>query len=58
MVSGHIYFVPVTAKIVGRYPGSDTPTARRYLKRDLGNTERSLCDVIQLQCVNILLPFV
>jgi len=34
---------------------ADMPVASTNLKRNLGNTEDSLCDWIQLQGVNILL---
>ena len=39
-----------------RYFASDMPVASTNLKRDLGNTEDSLCNWIQLSGVNFL-PF-
>jgi hypothetical protein len=55
MVSGRTCFVPSGAKCSSITSVVDTPVASTNLKRNLGNTEGSLRDWIQLQGVNVLL---
>jgi hypothetical protein len=52
--SGRICFVPAGAKQSGVTSASDTLIVSTNLKRDFGNTERSLRDVVQLEGVNAL----
>ena len=52
---GHTCFVPSRAKPTSVISASDIPVASTNLKRDLGNTEDSLCNWVQLSGVNILL---
>ena len=55
MASGRIYFVPSIAKHLSVSPVSDTLAAGMNLKRNTSKTEDSLCDRVQLECVNFLL---
>ena len=52
---GWVCSVPVWAKQSGISSASDISPVRTNLKRDLGNTECGLCNVIQLRCVKVLL---
>jgi len=52
--SGRIWFVPAGAKQSGITSASDTLIVSTNLKRDFGNTERSLRDVVHLESVNAL----
>ena len=55
MASGHICFVPSGAKQASVSSVPDTPAAGTDLKRDVGESENSLCDRIQLEDVNLSL---
>jgi len=52
--SGRICFVPAGAKQSGVTSTSDTLIVSTNLKRDFGNTKRSLRDVVHLGGVNAL----
>jgi len=52
--SGRIWFVPAGAKQSGVTTASDALIVSTNLKRDFGNTERSLRDAVQLGGVNAL----
>jgi len=52
--SGRICFVPAGAKQSDVTSAPDSPVVSTNLKRDLGNTERSLRDVVHLEGVNAL----
>ena len=51
MASGRTCFVPATATIGGCHLYFGSARAETNLKCDMGNTESSLCNLIQLQCV-------
>ena len=55
MVSGRIHFVSSRAEWSNVTTAADTPVASTNLQCNLGNTEYSLRDWIQLQGVNVLL---
>jgi len=57
MVAGHVCFVLVRAKRSSITSASYSPVAGTNLKRDAGNTEKSLCNRIHLQGVSVLLVF-
>jgi len=52
--SGRIYFVPARAKQSGVTSTSDRRIVSTNPKRDFGNTERSLRDIVQLKGVSVL----
>ena len=54
LVSGRIYFAPAGAKQPGVTSAPDTLIVSTNLKRDFGNTERRLRDVVHLEGVNAL----
>jgi len=51
---GRTYSVPAGAKQLGVTSTSNTLIVSTNLKRDFGNTERSLRDAVQLEGVNAL----
>jgi hypothetical protein len=55
MASDRTYFVLSRAERSSITSGFDTPVESTNLKCDVGNTEDSLCDRIELSDVNILL---
>jgi len=54
LASGRICFVLAGAKQSGITTASDALIVNTNLKRDFGNTERSLRDAVQLEGVNAL----
>ena len=54
LASGRVCFAPAGAKQSGVTSASDTLIVNTNLKRDIGDTERSLRDVVHLEDVNAL----